>query len=88
MLGLFLKKLAIDTNAEEIGRITTILEQNDIKYVVDTVRPRGTVGSAIDAGTYARANLAYYKGAPQPTFVYYVYVKRKDYDRARKLISE
>jgi len=87
MFGLFLKRLVIDTSAEEIGRTTTILEQNGIKYEVRTIRSRGTIGSGIDAHAYARANLALYKGAQQPSFVYYVYVRRKDYDRARRLIS-
>lgn len=88
MFGLFLKKLVIDTSAEEIRRTTTILEQNNIKYEVRTTRSRGTIGSGIDAHTYARANLAMYKEAAQPSFIYSVYVKRKDYDQARKLISE
>lgn len=88
MFGLFLKKLVVDLSAEEIRRTTTLLEQNNIQYEVRTTRARGTIGSGIDAHTYARANLAMYKGAAQPSFIYTVYVKRKDYDHARKLILE
>ena len=88
MLGLFMKKLVIDTSAEEIRRVTTVLEKNDIFYEVRTTRSRGTIGSSIDAASYARANLSLYKGASQPTFIYSVYVRRKDYERARKSMLE
>ncbi len=87
MIALFMKKLAIDTSAEEIRRITTILEQNDLKYDIRTVRTRGSIGSSLDARSYANANLAMYKGASQPSFIYSLYVKPKDYERARNLIG-
>ena len=87
MFVLFKKKLVVDTSAEEIRRTTTILEQNKIPYELRTTRSRGSITSAIDAQTYARANIAMYKGASKPTFVYTVYVKRKFYDRALDLIK-
>lgn len=87
LFGLLMKKLVIDTSAEEIRKTTEILEQNNVHYEVRTIRTRGTIGSGFDAASYARANLALYKGASQPSFIYTVYVDRKDYDRAQKLIS-
>jgi hypothetical protein len=87
MFPLFMKKLATDTSSEEIRRTTTVLEQNNIKYVVLTKRSRGNIGSAYDAQSYAKANIAMYKAAPQPIFVYFVYVKPKQYDQAKKLIE-
>ncbi|MBN1265729.1 MAG: hypothetical protein JXA25_09565 [Anaerolineales bacterium] len=87
MISLFMKKLTVDTSAEEIRRTTTILEQNNLKYEIRTSRSRGSIGSAMDARTYANANLAMYKGASQPTFIYSVYVKGKEYDRARNLVK-
>lgn len=86
MFGFFLRKLTVDTSAEEIRRATTILEKNNIKYEIRTIRSRGSVGSSMDARDYARANLAMYKGAAQPTFIYTIYVSRKDYDHARQLV--
>lgn len=86
MIGLFLKRLALDVSSKEITRITTILEQNDIKYELRTTRSRGGIGKALDARAYARSNIAMYKGASQPAFIYRVYVKRKDYTRALKLV--
>jgi hypothetical protein len=87
MIFLFLlKKLTTDSSGEEIRRVSTILTENKVKYVVRTVRPRGSIGSAMDSRTYANANLAMYKGASLPSYVYMVYVKRKDYERARDLV--
>lgn len=82
----FMKKVATDTNSQEIARVTSLLDQHQIKYKIHTVRTRSNVGMAFDAGSYARANLAMYKGSSQPSFVYFVYVSRKDYTRARKLL--
>jgi len=81
-----MRKLAVDTSAEGINRISAILKQNNIYYDVRSERSRGTIGSGLDAASYARANLPLYYGASQPTFVYSIFVNFKDYKRARKLI--
>ena len=86
MFVIFKKNIATDTSSEAVRRITTILEENDIKYDIRTKRTRGAIGTAFDARSYARSNIAMYKGASQPTFVYMIYVKKKDYDRASELI--
>ena len=87
MFTLFMRKLTVDTSAEEARRTTSILEKNNIHYEIRTIRTRGSIGSALDARSYANANLAMYKGASQPSFIYSVYVKPKDYDRAKKLVK-
>lgn len=87
MFGLFMRRLTVDTSTEGIKRISTILDQNSIKYEVRSERSRGTIGMGLDAAAYARANLAMYKGASDPTFIYSVYVNLKDYKRAKKLIG-
>ncbi len=63
MFVLFKKRIAVDTSNEEISRVTTILDQNNIKYELLTKRTRGVYGSAYDAQSYARANVAMYKGS-------------------------
>lgn len=88
MFTFLLKRLLIDTSSEEIRRVTTILEQNQIKYEMRTIRSRGSIGTGMDAMSYARSNVAMYKGSSQPTFVYYVYVRRKDFQRALELIDK
>jgi len=87
MFGLFMRRVAVDTSAEGIKRISTILDQNSIKHEVRSERSRGTIGMGMDAAAYARANLAMYKGASEPTFIYSIYVNLKDYKRAQKLIE-
>ena len=85
--GLFMRKLTVDTSTEGIKRISAILKQNGIPYEVRSERSRGSVGSSLDASSYARANLPLYYGASQPTFVYSIFVNFIDYKRARKLIG-
>lgn len=81
----FKKRILVDTSSEEARRVTTILDEHKIKYELRTKRPRGSVGTALDARAYGQGNIAMYKGASQPLFVYMVYVKRKDFDRAHQL---
>jgi hypothetical protein len=86
MFDFFMKKLVVDTSAEEIARATSILDRNNIKYELRTTRTRGSIGSALDARSYAQGNIALYKGASGPTFIYTVCVTRKEYDLAWKLL--
>jgi len=86
MFVIFKKNIATDTSSEAIRRMTTILEENNIKYEIRTKRTRGAIGAAFDARSYASSNIATYKGASQPSFIYMIYVKKKDYDRASELI--
>ena len=81
-----MKRIAVDTSGKEIRRVTTVLEQNNIKYEVRTKRTTGSVGTALNAGAYARSNIAMYKGADTPPVVYMVYVRWKDYDHAFDLL--
>ena len=86
MCGLFMKKLTVDTSAEGVRRLATILEQNNIRYEIRTTRTRGSVGSAMDARSYAQGNLPLYKGTSQPMVIYSIYVDRKYYYLALKLL--
>jgi hypothetical protein len=87
LIFLFLhKKLVIDVSSEEIARVTSILEENGIDYGLRTVRARGSIGTALDSLTYARSNLAMYKGSRGNQYVYMVYVRRRDYERAKDLV--
>jgi len=84
MLILFMKKLATDTSAEEIGGIKTILAQNNLKFEVTTAR--GGTGSRWDSHTNLRSNPVMHGIAPEPVFIYTVYVRRKDYVRASQMV--
>lgn len=86
MCGLFMKKLTVDTSAEGIRGLASTLDQNNIRYEIRTTRTRGSVGTAMDAHYYAKGNLPMYKGASQPAVIYSIYVDRKKYYQATKLI--
>mgnify|MGYP000854868101 FL=1 len=86
IIPILMKKLTTDTSSEEVRRVTTLLDEHKIKYAIRTVRSRGSIGTALDSITYARANLAMYKGSNQPSFVYMVYVRHKDYEQAHDLV--
>lgn len=86
MFTFFKKKLCVDTSGEEIRRITNLLETNGIHYEIRTSRARGSIGAALDAGSYAQGNIPMYKEAPQQLFIYSIYVDRKAYALARKLV--
>ncbi len=78
MFVIFKKRIVVDTSAEEIRPIPTVLEQNNIKYEIQTKRTCGFIGTAIDVRTYASANLPMYKEAKSPSMVYVAWVNRKD----------
>jgi hypothetical protein len=88
MLIPFLKKLLIDTNAEEVRRVEDLLINNKILYRINTKRARGSIGSALDSRAYASSNLAMYKGGDTPLVVYEIYVRRKDFENAKNLITK
>jgi len=84
MFTLFMKKLATDTSAEEIGRIKTILVKNNLKFEV--MIARGRTGAMRDNHVYLKSSPVMYGIAPEPVFIYTVYVRRKDYARAKQLV--
>lgn len=88
MLIPFLKKLLVDTNAEEVRRVEDLLKKHEILYRINTKRTRGSIGSAMDSLAYAKSNLAMYKGGDMPTVIYEIYVRRRDFNEAKKLITE
>ena len=87
MFVLFKKRILVETNNESVTKALAVLEENKIKYELRTIRSRGSIGTGFDAQSYARSNISLYKGSSTPNFVYMVYVKRKDYLQAKKLIT-
>lgn len=88
MLGFFMKKLATDTSQEEITRIVNILKKNEIPYHLETIFDRGTWGRGYDAAAYRQANISMYKGSIQPTNVFVVRVRHRDFARAEDLVRK
>ncbi len=76
------KELMADSSAEELARVKEALKERDIEFEVKTIRSRGVIGSYMDASAYARANLSFSQDRQRMSFVYKLYVRRKDYDAA------
>ncbi len=87
MLIPFLKRLMVETSAEAIHQACTILDENGIQYRIQTLRMRGTIGTMLDSRTYMRINLSQNKWGTQSSISYAIYVRRKDYETARRLTS-
>ena len=83
----FLKKLMVETSSEAVHKACKLLEANGIQYRIQTYRFRGIIGTGLESTSYMRFNLSQNKWGSQPTASYGIFVRRKDYETARKLIG-
>ena len=84
------KKLYTDSSQQDAARVWSILKANGIPYDMDT-RNIGTSfrrslhnGMSMSIGV---GGMGYAPFAEERSFLYVIYVRRKDYDRARALAS-
>ena len=83
MLTLFNRKeLLITFSVAEQNRVRDILAQHRIDYRVRVVNPSAR-STFVDVG---RSRTGSFGINPDCAYQYYIYVHRKDYDRARSLI--
>jgi hypothetical protein len=73
-----------NTSNEDLSRIKTIPGQNSIYF--NAMLARGGTGSRWDSHTNLRSTPVRYGVAPEPVFIYTIYVRRKDYAHARELV--
>lgn len=85
MLLPFLKKLMTDTSAGSIHKACKLLEQNGIQYSIQTLRLRGSYGARMESGAYMRFNVSQRSWGSEQSTAYALYVRRKDYQKARTL---
>ena len=78
------KRLFLDTNAMEFARIKAILAENGIKYEVKTTVSENALTRKFNSAAAAHLRQAYSNFSTQ-TYVYYIYVKKSDYEKARAL---
>ena len=85
MITIFNRKLLIkDSSAVELAHIKNLLKGEKIPYYLKTVNSRGVIGRALEVGTYYQLNQAY---SSDQTYVYFLYVRKKDYEKAKELTS-
>ena len=84
------KKLYTDSSQQDAARVWSILKANGIPYDMDT-RNIGTSfrrnlhnGMSMGIGN---GGMGYAPFAEERSFLYVIYVRRRDYDRARALVS-
>lgn len=80
------KRLLVDTSQVECNRVKQILKQNGIEYYYKTSKsaPMSSVRSDVAAGSHYA--LPYSTTENNINFVYYIFVRRKDYQAAKELI--
>lgn len=77
------KRLLITSDGSDLAQKRLKLNEAGIKFEVRTIRPRGTIGSSLDHRAIAASNFAP-GNFSSGNNVYYIYVRRKDYERAAK----
>ena len=62
-----------------------LLEQNGIQYRIQTLRLRGSYGARMESGAYMRFNVSQGSWGSEQSTAYALYIRRKDYQKARTL---
>ena len=85
MIFFFLRRrLLLDTDAGELARVKLVLDQNGIEYHVKTTVSENAPARTFGAAAASRY-VATYSAASAQSYLYQLFVKRKDYAKARKL---
>jgi hypothetical protein len=79
------KRLLADISQEECGRVKQILITENIEYYYKTVRSAPNMSRRMDVSSQSAFGLAFRTERDATSFIYYIYVKRKDYKRAMEL---
>lgn len=79
------KRLFLDTNAMEFARIKDILAQNGIKYEVKTTVSENAMTRKFNSAAAAHFRQSYSNFTTQ-VYLYHIYVKKSDYEKARALV--
>ena len=81
-------KLFVDASAEAAANVWNRLKAEDIDYVMKTTQSRGALGKAVTSGVGVgryMGGMAASSFSDQVTYVYTIYVRRADEERARAL---
>ena len=78
------KRLFLDTDAMEFARIKDVLDRNGIPYEVKTTVSENAMTRKFNSAAAAHLRYSYSNFATQ-SYVYYIYVKPADYQKAKAL---
>ena len=80
------KRVLLDTDPQELARVKTRLDQAGIAYEVKTT----TSDNVLSRNVNAAASMRYvttYSAAQNQLYLYQVFVRRRDYQAAKKAIT-
>ncbi|HZK17059.1 MAG: hypothetical protein GX773_07405 [Chloroflexi bacterium] len=83
----FLKQLMTDVDSGPIKQVEDILRANKIPYRIKTSSWRGPIGRYYDSRTYSQITMPLYIDAQKPTLSYVIYVRKRDFKKAKGLIG-
>lgn len=84
MLFFMRKRLFLDTDAMEFARIKDVLTRNGIRFDVKTTTSEMAASRGFNSAAAAHLRQPYSMFSTQ-SYVYYIYVKRSDYQKAKQL---
>lgn len=84
MLFFLKKRLFLDTNAMEFARIKDILAQNGIKYEAKTTVSENVLARNFNSAAAVHIRQPYSSVSTQ-TYLYAIYVRSSDYEKAKAL---
>jgi len=76
------KRLLLDTDPQELARVKEALKQSGIEFYVKTTLSDNVLSRSFNARAAERLVRTYSTMETQ-AYVYYLYVRRRDYTRAR-----
>ena len=80
------KRLLVDSNPQTLANAKAILQKNKIEYEVKTTVSENALSRNFNAKAAQYRFEAYDKVSVQ-SYLYYLYVKRRDYHRAKALLG-
>lgn len=80
------KNVLIDSDPQMLARAKQILDQNRIEYEVKTTTSDNVLSRNFNAKA-AQYRFTSYDQMARQSYVYYLYVRRKDYEKTKKLIA-
>jgi len=78
------KRLLLDTDPQELARVKEIMKQHDIEFYVKTTTSDNVLSRNFNARA-AAGQVRTYSIMSRQSYVYYLYVRRRDYAHAKKV---
>ena len=79
------KLLATESDPQQVGDVKSKLQKAGIPYSINPIRSRGVIGQTIDTSMAVSVGMRFSQ-FNTTAFIYKIYVRRKDYEKARKSV--